>query len=264
MATKDPFDLSGRVALVTGASSHGIGSESAKVLAAHGAKVFITARREENLAHIAQQIEDEGGTAAYLAADVSSEEDCKRSVEACLEAFGRLDIMVLSAGISGRSAGNTAGGTIDPEAVFDTENWNKVVGINLEGVFWMIKYGWEECAKNGVGAIIPISSLAAWKAEGNAAYTATKGALRSLTPWLGKNLGPYGVRVNSFYPGVIDTDMTHPALNYEPFIKPVLEKTPLGRTGTVEDCANAILFLASDASSFMTGQHLIADGGVLC
>lgn len=256
----DDFDLSGRVALVTGASSHGIGNESAKLMAAHGAKVFLTARREEKLQEAVAEIETDGGVAAYRVCDVSSEEECKAAVDACIETFGSLDIMVLSAGISGLSC---HGGS-DMEAMFDSENWRKMNAINLGGVFFMIKHGYAECGKGGHGAIVPVASMAAWKAEGSAAYTATKGAIRSLTHYFGKFLAPYHVRVNTLYPGFIDTDMTHMATQYQPFADAQMEATPLKRFGTVEDCANAVLFLASDASAYMTGQHLIVDGGELC
>lgn len=254
----EKFDLTGRVALITGASSWGIGSGAAKLLAANGAKVFLTARREEKLKGIADEIIAAGGEAAYKATDVSKEEDCKAAVEACIDVFGRLDIMVLSAGTSGLSI---SGGF---DAIFDSDNWNKVLSTNLYGIFYMIKHGWKECAKHGKGSIIPIGSLASWHVDGSLAYTATKYAIRGITPWLAKVLGKEGVRVNSFYPGLIDTDMTSAACHYEPFIGPELEKTPLGRVGEIDDCSYGILYLASDASEWMTGQHLVVDGGRLC
>lgn len=256
----DLFDMTGRVALVTGASSHGIGNESAKLLAQHGAKVFLVARREEKLKDAVAEIEADGGTAAYYATDVSGEEDCKKAVEACVETFGQLDTMVLAAGISGLSA---SGGY---DAIFDSDNWAKMLSVNLGGIFWMMKYGAPECAKGGHGSIVPVASLAAWKAEGSAAYTATKGAIRSLTPYFGKKFQELGmpVRVNTFYPGIIDTDMTHRAVVNETYGPMMLKDVPMKRFGTVDDCAYAVLYLASDASSFMTGQHLIVDGGTLC
>ncbi|MGI6535703.1 MAG: SDR family NAD(P)-dependent oxidoreductase [Eggerthellaceae bacterium] len=253
---KDPFDLTGRVALITGASSHGIGNSSAKLLAAHGAKVFLTARRQEKLQQAMEEIESAGGVAAYRPTDVSSEEECAAAVKACVDTFGRLDIMVLSAGTSGLSA---SGGY---DAVFDSENWRTVQSINLDGVFFMVKYGARECAKHGCGSIIPVGSLASWHYSGSAAYTATKGALRSLVQYFGHMLAP-DVRVNGIYPGLTDTDMTHPATEHPQFGKMLLSNIPMGRFGTPEDIANGVLYLASDASSFMTGQHLVVDGGEL-
>jgi NAD(P)-dependent dehydrogenase (short-subunit alcohol dehydrogenase family) len=254
---RDYADLTGRVALITGASSHGIGNESAKVLAAHGAKVFLTARREDKLIQAAEEIRTFGGEAAYKATDVSKEQDCEAAVQACVEQFGRLDIMVLSAGIAGTS------GTEGPDQWFDTENWRRVLGINLDGIFFMVKHGWKECAKGGHGAITLVGSLASWTSEGALPYSASKGAVRSLVQWFGNHLGRMGVRVNGVYPGLIDTDMTHPATLYAPFAEPQIAKTPLGRFGVPEDIAQAVLFLSSDASSWMTGQHLIVDGGEL-
>jgi len=253
----DASCLEGRVALITGASSNGIGSGAAKKLAAAGAKVFITARREDKLRGIANEIESEGGTVSFMTCDVSVEEQCEAVVAKCVETFGRLDILVLSAGIIGMYCE-------DVEDEFDTDNWNEVLGTNLTGEFNMIKYGYLECAKGGVGAIVPIASLAAFTSSASLAYTASKGAIKAMTHWLGKHLAPLNIRVNTLYPGMIDTDMTHPAVVMDSFAEPTLAATPLKRFGTIEDCANAILFLASDASSYMTGQDLIVDGGVLC
>jgi NAD(P)-dependent dehydrogenase (short-subunit alcohol dehydrogenase family) len=250
------FDLTGRVALITGASSYGIGSESAKLLAEAGAGVFLVARREEKLQEVAEQIETAGGTVGYYACDVAHEDDCKAAVEACVKKFGQLDIMVLSAGISGLTASGL-------DAYFDTDNWRTINGINLDGVFFMVKHGYKECAKGGVGSIIPVSSLAAWKAEGSGAYTATKGAIRSLTHSLAKVLAPLNIRVNTLYPGMTDTDMTHIAEHLEFYEKAFMPKIPLRRFGTAEDMAYAVLYLASDASSFTTGWHIVSDGGQL-
>ena len=257
MANSDPLDLTGRVALVTGASSHGIGNESAKALAAHGAKVFLTARREDKLREAVAEIEAAGGVAACKACDVSSEDECKAAVDACIAEFGRLDIMVLAAGVSGASP---SGG---PEAWFDTENWKSVRHVNLDGVFYMVKHGWEHCAQGGVGSIVLIGSLASWHAAGSPAYAATKGAIRALAQWFGRFLGERGVRVNAMYPGFIDTDMTHRATQHDPFVDAQMAKVAIKRFGLPEDCANAVLYLASDASSWMTGQHLVVDGGEL-
>jgi gluconate 5-dehydrogenase len=251
------FDLNGRVALITGASSYGIGSVSAMRLAEAGARVFLVARREDKLRDVVAEVKAMGGIADYQACDVAKEEDCKAAVEACVSQFGQLDIMVLSAGIAGRSASSGL------DAYFDTENWRTVNGVNLDGVFFMVKYGYPECAKGGVGSIIPVSSLAAWKAEGSGAYTATKGALRSLTHSLAKVFAPLSIRVNTIYPGMIDTDMTHSAVTHDEYRKMFLSQIPLDRIGAADDIACCVLYLASDASSFVTGQHFVVDGGQL-
>lgn len=251
------FDLTDRVVLVTGASSYGIGSASAKLMADVGAKVFLVARREEALKERAAEIEAAGGKAAWCACDVSSEEGCKAAVEKCVETFGRLDVMVLSAGMSGKS-----NRSYDDD--FDSENWRTMQDVNLDGTFWMMKYGHAECAKGGVGSIIVVSSLGAYTGSGSAAYTATKGALRSMTTHFGKTLAAENVRINTIYPGFIDTDMTHAAFGNEDYAPVFLREVPLGRFGKPEDIAYTALYLASDAASWVTGQHFLIDGGQMC
>lgn len=256
MAT-DLMDVTGRVALITGASSRGIGSGAAKALAEHGAKVFLTARREEQLVEQVKAIEEAGGQAGYAVCDVSDEDQCRCAVESCIEKFGQLDIMVLSAGISGDFYDD------DDEYDFDTEDWEDVLGINLNGQYYMYKYGWEHMAKGGHGAVVQISSMAALKVSGGLPYTASKGALLRMVPWLAMRLGPKGIRVNAICPGLIDTDMTNPPGwdTTEMLHIPAAQKAPLRRCASIEDCANAILFLASDASKCITGQHIAVDGG---
>ena len=251
---KKAFDLTGRVALVTGASSWGIGAAAAEAIAEAGASVFLVARREEQLQQKVAELEAKGCKAAYATCDVESEEECKAAVDKCLETFGRLDILVTAAGNAGEAAYE-----IDDE--FDTDNWRWIHGLNLDGSFWFLKYAWKACSKHKVGSVIFISSLGAYTADGCAAYCSTKGALRSLTTHFGYHLAPYGVRVNAIYPGFIDTDLTHAAFGNEYAKVPFLERVPMGCFGTAEDIGYAALFLASDASRFMTGQGLIIDGG---
>ena len=251
---KKAFDLTDRVALVTGASSWGIGSAAAEALAEAGAKVFLVARREDQLKQKVAELEAKGCTAAYATCDVEHEEECKAAVDACLDTFGRLDILVTAAGNAGEAPYE-----IDDE--FDTDNWRWVHGLNLDGSIWFLKYAWKACSKHKVGSVIFISSLGAYTADGCAAYCSTKGALRSLTTHFGYHLAPFGVRVNAIYPGFIDTDLTHAAFGHEYAKKPFLERVPMGCFGTAEDIGYAALYLASDASRFMTGQGLIIDGG---
>lgn len=252
----DLMDLTGRVALITGASSRGIGSGAAKKLAEHGAKVFLLARRENELQAQVEALEAIGAEAGYAVCDVSDEAQCKAAIDACIDKFGQLDIMVLAAGISGKTVPE---GSFD----FDSADWERVLGINLYGQYYMYKHGYEHLAKGGHGSIVQISSMAALKVSGGLPYSASKGALLRMVPWYAKKLGPLGIRVNAICPGLIDTDMTNPP-GYdttELLHKPAAAKAPLRRCATIEDCANAILFLASDASWCITGNHLAVDGG---
>lgn len=258
--TTDMCNVEGRVATVTGASSRGIGNCAAKELAMHGAKVCLVARREDKLKAAVAEIEQAGGTAMYAVADVAREEECARAVEACVEAYGRLDIMVLASGIAGNPPRSLAD-------MFDTEEYRRVLSVNLDGVFFMVKHGFELCAQGGKGSIVLINSLAGFKAAGFVPYAASKGAIRSWTKLLAKKLAPLGVRVNAVVPGMIDTDMTHPEGFDEMFqgiAAGAVKNIPLGRLGTPEDCAKGILFLASDASEWTTGVSLAIDGGELC
>ena len=255
-------DLDGRVALITGASTHGIGHSSAEMLAAYGAKVFIIARRIKQLEEAVKGINEKygEGTAAYFAADVSDESACKAAVEACVKTFSRLDIMVLCAGMAGPNPKSL-------EEEFDTDAYRKVLGVNLDGTFFMIKYGWKECAKNGVGSIIMTDSLAGFKASGHAPYTASKGAVRAWTKYFGKKLAAVNVRVNSIVPGLTETEMVHPKGMddvFEKYVAPGAKNIPLGRLGQPEDMAAAVLYLAGDAAGWVTGHCLVIDGGELC
>lgn len=253
------FDMTGRVALVTGASSRGIGSGAAKIMAEAGAKVFLVARREDKLQERVAEIGAMGAEAGYAALDMSSEEACKQAVEACIERFGQLDVMVLAAGISGLSERSL-------DAMFDVENYKRLQALNQDQIFYMTKYGYPELAKGGHGSIVYLSSLAPFSSNGSVAYAAAKGAIRSWTTHFAKKLAPMNIRVNAIAPGLTDTDMVHPEGSEEMFQKyvaPSAAKIPLGRLGTIDDMANAILYFASDASCWTTGQTLIVDGGQL-
>ena len=253
------FRLDGRVALVTGASSRGIGNASAKILAEAGAKVFLVARREERLRAAVAEIEAAGGAAGYAVADVSDEAQCKAAVDACVARFGGVDVMVLASGISGLTERSL-------DDAFDTDNYRKVLGTNMDGVYFMMKYGYAECAKGGQGSIVLVNSLAGFSARGSAAYAASKGAMRAWTHNFAKKLAPLKVRVNAVIPGLVDTDMTHPEGMdelFEKYVAPAVAEIPLGRLGTVDDIANGVLYLASDASEWVTGHSILIDGGEL-
>lgn len=254
------FNLTNRVALITGASSRGIGNGSAKILAEAGAKVFLVARREDKLKAAVEEIEAAGGVAGYFAADVSNEDACRDAVAACIEKFGQLDIMVLAAGINGLNERSM-------DDMFNVENYRKVQATNQDSVYFMMKYGYEECAKGGHGSVVFVNSLAGFHAAGSAAYTSTKGAIRAWTQYFAKKLAPLHVRVNAVIPGLIDTDMTHPEGMdelFQKYVAPSAAKIPLGRLGCIDDIANGVLYLASDASEWVTGHSILIDGGELC
>ena len=253
------FNMDGRVALIILLSSRGIGNGSAKILAEAGAKVFLVARREEKLKAAVAEIEAAGGEAGYAVADVSDEAQCKAAVEACVDKFGSIDVMVLASGINGLNERSL-------EDAFDVENYRKVLSINMDGVYFMMKYGYAECAKGGHGSIVLVNSLAGFHAAGSVAYAGAKGAVRAWTQNLAKKLAPMKVRVNAVIPGLIDTDMTHPEGMdelFEKYVAPAAAKIPLGRLGNIDDIANGVLYLASDASEWVTGHSILIDGGEL-
>lgn len=248
------LSLSGRVAFITGASSRGIGAGIAKKLAEHGADVFLVARREEQLQQQVADIEASGAKAAYAVADVSVESEVKAAIEACVAKFGRLDILVCAAGISGMYSEGVE---------FDSEDWREVLGINLDGVYFAVQHAYPHLKESGNASIVPILSMAALKVAGFLPYTASKGALLRMVPWMAKNMGPDQIRVNGIAPGMIDTDMTNPPGwdTTEMILIPAAEKAPLRRCATIEDCANTVLFLVSDMGRALTGQVIAVDCG---
>lgn len=249
------FDLTGRTALITGGGS-GIGKGCAKILADAGANVFVIGRRESKLQEVCEEIRGQGGFCDYFAADLSREENCEAMVQACVKRFGRLDILINSAGSRG------ARGTLEEE--FSAENLRDVMDVDFNSTFWAIKYAYPECQKNGVGSIINIASLAALSARGPIVYTAAKGAVRSVSKILAKRFGPLGVRVNTIYPGFIVTEMTEKIHEMPEQEKRMRDESPLGLLGEVEDIGYCALYLASDAAKFVTGQDFVIDGGATC
>lgn len=252
---RDGFDLTGRVALITGGGS-GIGKGCAKTLARHGASVMVVGRRLEKLEAVKAEIEEEGGVAACFAADLTLEESCRAMVEACVRTFGRLDILINSAG------GRGAHGSLEEE--LSTVNYRNTMAVDLDSTFFAVKYAYPECAKHGTGSIINIASLAALRASGPIVYTAAKGAIQSMSRTLAKRLGPEGVRVNTIYPGFIVTEMTEGVRDNPEALAHFQGESPLGLIGEVEDIGYCALYLASDAARFVTGQDFVVDGGAMC
>jgi len=248
------IDLHGRVALVTG-GSRGIGKACCEILARVGARVAVNYRVERPWADLlVQKIEESGGEAFALSADVAVPEDANMMVDETVDRFGRIDILVNNAGIWKG----------DPVEEISDGEWNEMVAINLTGTFNMIRSAVPYMKSSGGGRIINISSTAGQRGEPqHCHYAATKGAVISLTKSLAAELAGDGILTNCVAPGWVETDMSEDAL--EKGRDAIASTIPLGRVGTPEEIASAVLFLASDLSTFVNGEILNVNGGaVLC
>ena len=251
MGILDRFSLDGKVAVVTGASS-GLGVAFAQALAEAGADVALGARRVERLEETKKLVEAAGRRAITVATDVSSPEDCAALVQAAVEQLGGVDILVNNAGI----------GTAVPASREAPEDFRQVIEVNLNGAYWMSQ-AFGRAAKNG-GSIINIGSVLGLTTAGlpQAAYAASKAGMIGLTrdmavQWTGRK----GIRVNCVAPGFFPSEMTE---QYpDGYLESTLTRAPSGRVGELEECAAAVVFLASDAASYITGIVLPVDGGVL-
>ncbi len=243
--------VSGKVALVSG-GSRGIGAATARLLAAEGASVVIGDVLEEEGVETAADINESGGQATFVALDVTSESDWSRAVEAAVTTYGKLDVVVNNAGISGRTTVEETTGEI----------WDRVMDVNAKGVFLGMKAAIPALRANGGGSVINISSIYGLiGSETSTAYHSSKGAVRLLTKSAAIQYAKEGIRVNSVHPGFVDTPMTA-RFHAEPEVREArVNRTPLGRLGTPEDIAAGILYLASEESSFVTGSELVIDGG---
>ena len=248
--------MKGKVALVTGASS-GIGRATALAFAARGASVALAARRENELATLAAEIEAMGGEATYLRTDVSVAADVERMVSHTIERFGRLDFAVNNAGIEGEFQGI---------AEFSEDMWDRVLDINLKGTFLCLKYEARSMLAGGYGgAIVNVGSVNSFLGfGGGAAYVASKHAQVGLTTSVSAELAPQGIRVNIVCPGIIDTPMHHRLRGivgdelYESIIQGRVHQK---RKGLPEEIAKVIVFLCSEEASYVTGTTVTPDGG---
>ena len=248
--------VDGKVALITGGAS-GLGAESGRRLAREGAKVMLT-DLQADLGHaVAEEIAAAGGTAEFLQQDVTDEARWDEVVGATLDRFGKIDVLVNSAGIG-------EGGQPILEATLEV--WRRIVGINLEGTFLGVKAVAPTMVAAGKGSIINLSSiLGKVGLPGAAAYCASKGGVLMLTKSVALELAPLGVRVNSVHPGFIETPMVLNAFrrseNENEMRDMIISRHAVGRLGVPREIADAIVFLASDESSFMTGSEMVVDGG---
>ncbi len=247
--------LLGKVAVITGGTS-GIGEATALLFANEGASVAITGRNEERGRAAVAKIVAGGGKALFISTDVRKADDCRRAVDDTLRAFGKIDVLFNNAGV------------FYPHTILDCteEEWDMQMDVNLKGTFLMSKFVLPGMIARGSGVIVNNSS--GWGLVGGdkaVAYCASKGGVVLLTKAMAVDHGRQGIRVNCVCPGDVDTPMLPEdarlrGLKWEDYLAGCANR-PMGRIGTVEEIAKAVLFLASEESSFMTGAALVVDGG---
>lgn len=244
--------LEGKVAIISGGGT-GIGKTTAIRFAKEGAKVVVTDINLESASQTVAEIKDAGGEAIAIAHDVSREEQWQQVVATTVEQYEKVDILFNNAGIY----------IIKPLAEITVEEWNRLMAINVTGVFLGMKHVMPLMAEQQGGSVINASSIAGlFGAPGHVLYGASKGAVRIMTKDAAMEYAAQGVRVNSIHPGYIDTNMVSYASETTKHSKAELaQATPTGRLGTVEDVANMVLFLASEESSHVTGAEFVIDGG---
>ncbi len=249
----DAFLLDGRVAVITGASS-GLGATFARGLAAAGADVVLAARRVERLDQLSERIAADGRVALAVRCDVSDETSVDALVQATLDRFGRVDILVNNAGISNPVPAES-------ESLAD---FRELIEVNLTGVFLCAQRFGRVMLQAKRGAIVNVASVLGLVASGQipqASYTAAKGGVVNLTRELAAQWARRGVRVNAIAPGWFPSEMTQQMFDDPMASSWMRKRTPMGRAGEEHELLGALLFLASDASSFVTGQTIAVDGG---
>jgi NAD(P)-dependent dehydrogenase (short-subunit alcohol dehydrogenase family) len=246
--------LAGKVAIISGAAS-GMGAATARRFGKEGAKVVVADVLEEEGRKVAADIVAANGVASFMKLDVTDEADWKRVVDATVAQYGRLDIMVNNAGISGSGVSD----------MLDTEAWDRLLAVNGRGVFLGTKYAVLAMKKSGGGSIVNLSSISgnAGQTMTHMGYNASKGAVRTLTKSTAVQFGADGIRANSVHPGLMPPMRTSGATADPAVRAKMLQSVPLRRAGEVDEVANAILFLASDEASYITGAELYVDGGYL-
>src|ERR1700733_3347296 len=246
--------LQDKVAIISGAAS-GMGAATARRFAQEGAKVIVADMLEEDGHKVASDITRANGAAEFLRLDVTNEADWESVVAATVAKFGRLDILVNNAGISGSAV-------ID---MLDTDAWDRLMQVNARGGFLGTKYAVLEMKKTGGGAIVNLSSISGNTGQTmtHMGYNASKGAVRTLTKSTAVQFGRDGIRANSVHPGLMPPMRTSGATADPEVRAKMLKGVPLRRAGEIDEVANAVLFLASDEASYITGAELYVDGGYL-
>lgn len=245
--------LKDKVALISGAAS-GMGAATARLFAREGARrVYVADILDREGAAVVEGITKAGGTATYLHLDVTDEAQWQDAVDRIVASDGGLDVLVNNAGISGSAE----------EDLYDTAAWNRLMAINATGVFLGMKHGIAAMKKRGKGSVINLSSISGIVGQGfiHVGYNASKGAVRLITKSGAAQHGRDNIRVNSVHPGLMPPMRTSGRTADPATRAKTLKGVPLGRAGEVDEVAYAILFLASDESSYVTGAELVVDGG---
>ncbi len=247
------FDLSGKVAVVTGASS-GIGIQVAKAYAEQGASVALLARRYEKLEAVAKEIEALGGKALPVQCDVTQEDQVIRAIDKVIEEFGKIDILM-------NNAGTASKGSVEE---IEQPEWDRVMNLNVKSIFLVSKHVVKHMKENNYGKIINVASILGFVGSKSAplhAYNASKGAVINLTRGMGTSLIQHGITVNAIGPSLFRTEMTEKTLYKDEYVKGYNLICPAGRPGNPGELNGAAIYFASDASSYTTGQTLFVDGG---
>ena len=245
-----------KIVLITGASS-GIGETTAHSFAREGARVFLVARRVDRGEAVAESIRATGGEATFYQADMADRKQIQAMVEECVATYGGLDIAVNNAGIEGA--------TFTPTHEYPAEAWDDQLAVNLSGVWFCMRHQIPEMLKRGAGSIINVSSLAGLKGfAGSSGYAATKYGVVGITKAAALEYATQGIRVNAVCPAVVESEMADRVFftdRDEEFHTEIKASHPMNRIGKPEEVANAILWMASDEASFITGTTLNIDGG---
>ena len=244
--------LAGKVALITGGAS-GMGLSEATIFAREGAKVVVGDVLEVEGRQVAEKIAGAGGQARFVKLDVTSEADWREAVKTTVGGFGKLDVLVNNAGISG---------TFDPDTL-STSAWDTLMNVNAKGVFLGMKHAVPAMRDAGGGSIVNISSQLGLVGmeESSPQYSASKGAVRLLTKLTALQYARDAIRANSVHPGPIVTPMTERRRSDPAQYQRMLARIPIGRYGQPDEVAYGVLYLASDESAFVTGSELVIDGG---
>jgi gluconate 5-dehydrogenase len=248
----NPFDLSGKVAVVTG-TSRGLGQEFGRALAAAGADLVITSRDPASLKPFADEIESLGRKTFSLPLDVTNQESIRTFGQAAIAHFGHIEILVNNAGCNVRKA------AVD----ITWDDWNKVLDTNLRGSFFVAQAFAPHMIARKYGRVVNIGSVTCVAGyAGLAPYGASRGGIKQLTMSLADDWGPHGITVNCLAPGWFKTSQNAVMYENEEWVRYLCDRIPLKRPGQPRDLAGAVVFLASDASQYITGQTLLVDGGI--